>query len=511
VLLLGVLLRVLGYFGGIEFWLDEALWATIVGEGRAAPLRPPGWVWVSRWLVDLRNTEPVIRAPSLIAGILSLPVFVAVCRRAGLSRLATLFGLFVLAVHPAAIDMTKEFKPYALELFLHLMLLWLAFSFLRSPQTWRIVVLGLAAMAAAPFSWSVAVLYPGLFTVAGVSALRRRHVRQVAAAVGGAGATLATALIGFVQHRQGRVPDTQYWGGKYDILYLGSDLQGAVSWLLEKTWAVATFPAHLESFWLDPTVVEVFWTLQGVLCAVGVVLIGASRRWDWSALWLSPWMVTVAFNLLGWWPYGVFRSNLFLLAYSLLVSLAALDGLWRWGMARATSTRPAWGWPVPVFCALFVLAFLPFDLSYFAKGKGSAFAANCHVRHAFEVIYEAEHDEAPPEKPRRFIMDIHASYPFDYYRNVHPVTSEKYKEFLRERYRKSRRYQPLKQAVDRQVDRGFWLLVCHPLGAADLREYVLERCPDVDYLEEFRHGGLLLRCRESGDRAPLDKREHGDR
>jgi hypothetical protein len=499
-LLLGTILRVLGYFGGIELWWDEAMWAMFIAEDTTTSLRPPGYVWISRWLIDLRNTEPVIRSPSLLAGVLSLPVLLAMCRRAGLSRLASLFGLFVLAVHPAAIDLTKEFKPYALALLLHLLLLWQAFSFLRSPQTWRLVVMNLTAMVAAWFSWSVVVLYPGLFATVALSALRRRRVSQLWASLGGAAATLGVLLVAYAGHGRGRDPDAAYWGGKYDIFYLGSDLPGRAAWLVEKTYDVASFPAQLVTFWLDRSAVDVVAALQAGLCLLGVTAIVTTRRWDWAGLWLSPWLVTVALNLLGLWPYGVFRTNLFLLAYGLLVGLAGLDGLRRWVAVRPAATRLKGHLLVPVFCGAFVLAFLPLDLGYFAESKGSGMAGNCYVHRAFEEVYEAEHDQPPPAKRRRFVVNDHAYDAYRYYREFHVVAREKYQGFLRERYRRSRRYQPLKEAIDLQAERGFWLLACQPGPSGSLRQYVLDRCPQVDHLHDFRDGSLLLRCRGIADR-----------
>ena len=216
---MGVALRLAGYFGGIELWWDEAAWAICIAEGMSTGLRPPGYVWVSRWLIELRNTEPVIRSVSLLAAVLSLPLLLAVCRRAGLSRMAGLLGLFVLAVHPGAIDLAKEFKPYALELFLHLLLLWLAFTFLRTHETWRLALLALAATLAAAFSWSIAVLYPSLFATMAVSALRRRHITQLLATVGAAAETLGVSADGVGVQRQGVVSKPGYWGAKIDVFY----------------------------------------------------------------------------------------------------------------------------------------------------------------------------------------------------------------------------------------------------------------------------------------------------
>lgn len=502
---LGVVLRLAGYFGGIEFWWDEAMWAIRIAEGEPTGIRPLGYAWVSRWLIDLRNTEPVVRSVSLVAGALSLPVFLAVCRQAGLSRLTSLFGLFVLAVHPAAIDMTKEFKPYALELLLHLLLLWLAFSCLRSCETWRLLWMSLLAAIAPLFSWSIVVLYPGLFVILAADAFRRRRLPQLLATAGSAVVSAGVLLTAYWLQLRGSRPNHVYWGEKYDIFYLGTDVAGLAFWLLEKTYDVASFPARLETFWLAPSAVDAFVALQVALCLLGAVAIGAARRWDLAALWLSPWLVTIGLSLLGRWPYGVFRTNLFLLAYSLLLALAGLDGLRRWIAVRQEAPRPVGRLIVPVLCTSFVLAFLPIDVGSFAEGKRSGLSATCHAHRALQVAYDAERDEAAPARRRRFLVDLSARRAYLYYRDYHAVASEKYGAFFRARYRRSKHSQPLEETMDRQADRGFWLLACGPLEAAAARRYALDRCPHVDYIEDFPDGDLILRCRGLADRAPLQR------
>lgn len=494
VIAVGVALRVVGYFGGIELWWDEAMWAMFIAQDKPAGLRPPGYVWVSQWLIELRNTEPVIRSVSLVAGILSLPVFLAMCRRAGLTRLTSVFGLFVLAVQPAAIDLTKEFKPYALELFLHLLLLWLAFSFLRSRDTRWLAALILAATLSAAFSWSIAVVYPGLFALVALSVLRRHSLRQLLAILGGALATIGVLITFVVQHREAaRRAATGIH--KFDVFYLDSDIRGHAWWLLEKTLDVASFPARLETFWLGPRAVEVSGTIMAGLCVIGVIAVIAARRWDQAALWLAPWLTTMGLNVLGWWPYGVFRTNLFLLAYSLPVALAGLDGLGRFFAARRVPPPSMGRLLVPAFCAAFALVFLPLDIGFFQEGKGSGAAGNCHMHQALKTAYEAERDEAPPAQRRRFIAGRHAHLTYNYYTRYHPVARERYRDFFEERYRLSKRGQGLAETIDRQAQRGFWLVVCRPVSVARFRQYVRDRCPEVDHVQEFRHGGLMLRCR----------------
>jgi hypothetical protein len=44
------------------------------------------------------------------------------------------------------------------------------------------------------------------------------------------------------------------------------------------------------------------------------------------------------------------------------------------------------------------------------------------------------------------------------------------------------------------------MLVCDARSAVPAREYALRRCPAVDRLQVFRHGGVLLRCRGQAER-----------
>lgn len=501
-LLMGALLRVLGYFERIEFWSDEVGWASRIAQGGSSSIRPAGYVWVSKWLIGLRNTEPVVRSLSLASGVLSLPVFLAVCRKAGLSRTVSLFGLFILAVHPAAIDLTKEFKPYALEMFLHLLLLWGALSYLRTRRVWQLVASCAVAAVAPLFSWSIVTLYPGLFLTLGLSAMRRRRWGPIVATVAGALTTFGISLavyLAYLARVRGRMPKPDYWGTKYDVFYVGTSPGDHVLWLLRKSWEVASFPARLVTFWLDRSASELLALVVVACCVIGVVVILAGRRWHIAGLWLSPWIVTIVLNVFRRWPYGAFRTDLFLLAYSLLLALVGLDALQRWRSTPRTAARLRPALAVPLLAALCVLVFFPSDLDYFASGKSSHVAGNCHARRAIEVIYQAEHDQPPPATKRLILLDPQAYEVYAYYRNNHAETSQRYRRFLRERYRRCCSDESLNEAIDRAAAGGFWLLACGPRSAAPARRRALRRCAAVDELHDFPHGGVLLRCLGSGE------------
>jgi len=215
-------------------------------------------------------------------------------------------------------------------------------------------------------------------------------------------------------------------------------------------------------------------------------------------------VVTIVLNLVGWWPYGTFRTNLFLLAYSLPLALAGLDVLHRWLSERLPARRPPGRLIVPLVAGLSMLAFFPSDLDHFASGKGSGMAGNCYARRAIEVIYQAERDQPPPATRRPIVLDPQARGVYAYYRNSHEEARRRYHDFLRERYWRCCTERSIEEAIDYAAEGGFWLIACDERFATPARRYARRRCLAVDYLQDFPHGGVLLRCRgdASGDTTP---------
>jgi hypothetical protein len=91
----------------------------------------------------------------------------------------------------------------------------------------------------------------------------------------------------------------------------------------------------------------------------------------------------------------MFRTNLFLMAFSLPPALVALDELQKWLSERELLGRTG-RLIVPAFCALFFLTFVPLDLDYFST-KAVRMSRTCYVRHAMEMIYQTERNEPAPE------------------------------------------------------------------------------------------------------------------
>ena len=124
VLLLGLFLRARGYlFQRHGLWLDEAAWACLLMKKPLVTLliRPIGFMSLSKLLASLLGpSEVVLRGISWVAGMITLLLAPALSRRLYRAPMARLLFVAVLALHPAAIDLSKEFKPYSASLCGHL-------------------------------------------------------------------------------------------------------------------------------------------------------------------------------------------------------------------------------------------------------------------------------------------------------------------------------------------------------------------------------------------------------
>ena len=198
----GVYLRSAG-LDGLQFWIDEARWAIFALDGEFRGLRPPAYMWLSQFIASYIPGEPGWRLLSWLSGVLTLPVFYLVLRQVFLNRWIAVFGLLVLAVHPAAIDMSREFKPYALELFLHVLMVLLALAYASRASFPALAAVISVAIFAPLFTWSIVFVYPGVFLVLGYVVWQRGQISHLAIVGLGAMASLVMLLALYFLHVQG--------------------------------------------------------------------------------------------------------------------------------------------------------------------------------------------------------------------------------------------------------------------------------------------------------------------
>jgi hypothetical protein len=396
----GVVVRLLGVLPvPLDFWADEAWWATLLATGEFTEygFRPIGYMAVCKALLALGPPELVLRLPSVLAGVGALLCLWRCAELATRTRVAVLFVLLLAAFHPKLLAFAKEFKPYAVEVFVYsALLLWSLACLRRGASRWG---LALAALLALPFCYPVVFLYPAIaLVVAGekLGNLRRISCRQWIWAAVVAVPVLIVARY-WLFEATGAASSRLLWGAKYDVFPIGTGFVHGIGWYLRKTWSLATLPGELDGM---PAAGRV---LFGLCVAGGVATLAAARRWRELLLFAGPLVAALAANVAGFWPYGAFRANLFLIPGTLLAAAQAVD----WLAAR----RPAAAWALP---GAILLVAITSDPNAYARKRSVDWAASPQLT---EVLAEIAGRRAADGRDLDdvIIADWHAWRPIHYY------------------------------------------------------------------------------------------------
>jgi hypothetical protein len=150
----------------------------------------------------------------------------------------------------------------------------------------------------------------------------------------------------------------------------------------------------------------------------GMARLFLSRQWRAVLLLLAPIVTTSVMNYLGHWPFGVFRTNLFMLGYMAAIAGMALEA------PRAGALR--WRAVVPAV-VLVALPLVLFDRWWNARKRSLAYDSEMPA-----VLEALTTSEPPPVRGRvHLLLSRRACEPYEFYATLHPVTSRRYKKALK--------------------------------------------------------------------------------
>ncbi len=351
VIAFGVELRTGLYLSAPALWLDETHWAIrLVSEPlQTLYVRPVGFMWASLLIVrGFGFDELTLRAIPFLASCATLPVAWLILREMLTSRWLQILGVLLFSIHPWFIDYGTEFKPYALELFLHLLFVWCCLRDQRQPASlWVLAATAGGAAVCFLAAYNLIFLFPAFFGVHVVAVLRRKarlglSSVQQRMTILGAAALAAAGLIFWIRQTALSVVVQQdfapYWANKYGVFFGDSESAGTtrVDWFVTQYLSFTDAPAQLGEWGFGQLGIpaEALGELTNLLNLSWILLhfwgIGAllrRGRWTWLVLLLSPTLVAALFNLVGKWPFGAFRTNLFLLGYFVILGFVGLDSL----------------------------------------------------------------------------------------------------------------------------------------------------------------------------------------
>ena len=418
IVVVGLLLRARGYlWSPTAFWLDECSWAMNLVEQPLLELciRPIGFMWTSRELARLLwLSEPVLRFMPWLAGVITVLMAPALARRLFVNPGARLLFVSIIALHPVAIDFSKEFKPYSISLTLHLLLILLTLRYLDTERGRDLGWLLGTATLGGLFAQDLVFAYPGVFLLAGYRSLRLGRGQVVAVVSTAAGIILLLLLQYFFSWRKNPPSDTNMWGHKYNVFYEGRHAYWA--WARERHESMAEFPAFRHKFWQTEllrgrradfarNVDNAVWLTLHVL---GLCVIAIWRR-QRAVLLLLPVALVWAFNTLRLWPIGAFRANLFIVGYMSAIACMAFD-VPRRELAKLGDVFPA--------LVLVLAPFVLFD-RYWSDHKQSLTYSSEFPRVVRTLLDAKAALGGNVREP--LVLDRRSCDPFRYYTEFHPT------------------------------------------------------------------------------------------
>jgi hypothetical protein len=419
----GIMMRSWGVlFGTLDFWGDEAWWAENLDEPfrLTTSIRPLGYLWICRELNLLGNPELFLRLPSYFAGIGILLCLCLTALRLYRGRLVILFIVLVAVLHPKLLVFAKEYKPYSLEAFVQCGLtLWAIACYQRGRVS---AAFWITAGLALPFCYNVVFLYPAILLALaprlrqwlGFKGIARyfsssveRKVLLGVALAGGLACLAMYAAYGTNGHKL-------FWGAKYGVFPLDLGLVGTLLWYVRKTWLLLAMPGSLhEVTSLAEACVQTAFVAAYV---VGVARLARQRRYAELALLCGPPAIAAFANMLGFWPYGDFRANLFLVPGALLVAGLGFD--WLADLHRAK---------VLVWAGMlaFLLLSFPAGIDYYKWKWTREGAPSPQITQVLDELLVLQAQDSSVAR-NVIIADWHSWRTLRYYLGRHPQASKTY-------------------------------------------------------------------------------------
>lgn len=430
VVVLGIGFRSAGYFdGSISLWWDEVDWLIKLLDRPITELRfrPIGYMWLSRLMVGIQIDETFVRLTSFVPSLLSIALVYSISTRIFKSRVSILFALFIFCLNTPLIAFAKEFKPYSMEVFVHLGLVWLTLRYSEVESKARLSwVLGCCAVGMT-LAYNIVFLFPSIMLTLMWLSYRNGDRRTLSILVSVSAAALVFLILLAkltVLSQLDLARQESYWGTKYDVFFMGSGIFDRITWLFGKYADLVHASLRAKVFW------SFGFDLKVVLAPVayaahlaGLITLVARRDIARALLFVLPIAVAIFFNGLGMWPFGAFRTSLFLYEYFAFISLLGLD-------AALTASSRTMRVGAAVVVAAIVSLQLPLDLSYHNVKPLGSLTYHSEMRAVLEHIYQVDREELGGSPSGIIVVDNHSFAQIAFYVHRYPATAPRFEGFF---------------------------------------------------------------------------------
>ncbi|MBW2132874.1 MAG: glycosyltransferase family 39 protein [Deltaproteobacteria bacterium] len=415
---IGIYLRVYDFFvSPLSLWYDEA-WrasnllstgglfnAMIKGNNNIDPVIFNIGVYL---LAKIYNTESTLRLISLLPSLLSIWLVYRIARELTNEKWIVFWAVLVVSIHPTLIDYSRELKPYALVLCMHLAVICLYLAFRDTRSTAKIYLFSLFLLISYFVSITTVFLFPGIYVL-----LLIRHIREKESAA--AKAVLISAGILFLCLGAAAYYQIKYVPIGTQVANFGDTFNLKDTFFWYARWAVQHYFEMISHILMPIDLMNVrpvmgFFYIALYVFAIAWLFI--DKSYEKLALFFSPILVLLVFNRLGLWPWGFTRTNLFVFGYIILTAICGLDIL----LSRIDRSRR------PLFAGLLVLVLLtqfPYNMEKLEKKS----FGRSEIRSSLNYFYEKVKSK---KGPIVLIYNAMARPQFKYYAYHHRDFSKKF-------------------------------------------------------------------------------------
>jgi hypothetical protein len=419
-LLLGFWLRARGFFYDVPaMWGDECSWMMFLEELPLTELmiRPPGFMLISKGMMALFGpTETPLRTMPWLASVATMVMAPYLARRLFRAPAARLLFVAVVCLHPVATDFAKEFKPYSVSMLVHMSLMLLTLRFVESKAGRDLAWLMGVATVGTLFAQDTIFSLPGIFLISGWEAFK--HDRKKLVPIVGAAIFILLLLLSqyFFIWRNLAKNESEYWAERYNVFFNKESGMSYFSWFTSRYEQVAAFPGYHRLYWkgiIPPderlnarSMGHYLWL---IFHFAGIVSMLWRKQFRALALLLLPLVVLIAFNRAGYWPFGAFRTNLFLVGNTAAIAAMAFD--------EASPVRRPFGAIMPA-AVLIVVPLLFFEDDWPPTKRALTFTSEFPA----VVEYLAANAPEPPAPRQHLILGRGTCPPWKYYLKYYPKT-----------------------------------------------------------------------------------------
>jgi len=425
----GIGFRSAGYFDGtISLWLDESTWLKRLLNNPITELgkRPIGYMWLSKILIGVRLDEALIRMTSYIPSLLSIWLTYLISIKVFKSRVTVFIAVYLFCLNPIFIAFAKEFKPYAMEAFVHLFLVWLTLRYTEAQTRILLGCLLISCFIGLTLAYNIMFLFPSIMLVLMAKSYQQGDKRAFGILLASSLSlillivVLKMTLLSSLNFERQEI----YWGKKYGVFFLGHGLVDQIAWLFWKYAGIVQASLQAKVFWsFNPHLELLLTPIIYIAHIVGFVALVLRRNVTHSLLFILPIAVIILFNILGMWPFKAFRTNLFMFSYFAFITLVGLDFLLtsQWRPVKISAIA------IAIFM---VLVSLPLDLSYHNIKRKESLSYHSEMRNVLEHIYRTDTAFFEGNASGTIYIDGHSLPQVNFYTFGHPVTAPKLEPFF---------------------------------------------------------------------------------